>query len=112
MEAAVDDSNLVSKLQAADVQHLSHEYHLQMQDLGCLQLHDASLTVLHIQGTRHSALTDGFDALWRRDVRELLRPLRVCFDGVLDVGQDAGGVAQEFLQLCWVQAMDPDLGKL
>lgn len=112
MEAAVDASNLISKLQAADTQHLSHEYHSQMQDLGRLHLHDAFSTVLCIQGSRHTALTDAFDALWKRDVRELLRPLRVYLDGVVDVGQDAGGVAQEFLQLCWVQAMDPDLGKL
>jgi len=111
MQNAVDASNLVDKLLAADVQYLSPEHNIQRQDLMRLRLQNVSSAILYIQGSRYTALTDAFDALWKRDFRDLLRPLRVSLDGVEDIGQDAGGVAQEFLQLCFVQAMDPDLGK-
>jgi len=111
MQAAVDTSSLISKLQVANIHHLSHEYHLQMQDLSRMHLYNPSATVLYMQSTRHTALTDAFDTLWKRDIREFLRPLRVYLDGVMDVGQDAGGVAQELLQLCWIEALGPDLGE-
>lgn len=111
MQDVIDDTNLVSKLLATEVSHLSHDYYHETQDLRYLQLRNAPLTVFYIEGHRNTALTNAFNALWRRDVHDLLRPLRVFLDGVVDIGQDAGGVAQEFLQLCWVQAVNPDLGE-
>ena len=60
---------------------------------------------------RDNVLTDAIDQVWRRQKRELMRPLKVRMG--MDEGEegvDAGGVQQEFFRVAFGQAMDPALG--
>lgn len=60
---------------------------------------------------RIDVLKDTFNAIWRREERELLRPLKVRLgqdDG--DEGMDSGGVQQEFFRLAIAEAVNPDYG--
>lgn len=60
---------------------------------------------------RTDVLKDTFDAIWRREERELLRPLKVRLgqdDG--DEGMDSGGVQQEFFRLAIAEAVNPAYG--
>jgi hypothetical protein len=66
--------------------------------------------VLEIRRT--DVLKDTFNSIWRREERELLRPLKVRLgqdDG--DEGMDSGGVQQEFFRLAVAEAVNPDYGK-
>jgi len=60
---------------------------------------------------RGDVLRDAFDQLWRRESRELLRPLKVHLgeDGG-EEGFDSGGVQQEFFRLAISEALNPDFG--
>ncbi len=61
---------------------------------------------------RVEVLKDTFNSIWRREERELLRPLKVRLgqdDG--DEGMDSGGVQQEFFRLAMAEALNPDYGK-
>ena len=60
---------------------------------------------------RDSILTDAFNQLWRRQKRELLRPLKVRLgydEG--EEGSDHGGVQQEFFRIVVAEALDPKYG--
>ena len=60
---------------------------------------------------RADVLKDTFNAIWRREEREMLRPLKVRLgqeDG--DEGMDSGGVQQEFFRLAIAEALNPDYG--
>jgi len=60
---------------------------------------------------RERVLQDTFDQLWRRQTRELLRPLKIRLgeqDG--EFGFDLGGVQQEFFRLVCADALNPDYG--
>lgn len=62
---------------------------------------------------RENLLEDAFDQLWGRELRELLRPLKVRIggqEGEGEEGVDHGGVSQEFFRLVWAKAFDPDVG--
>ncbi|KAI9887704.1 MAG: hypothetical protein M1823_000453 [Watsoniomyces obsoletus] len=60
---------------------------------------------------REHLLTDAFDQLWRRERRELLRPLKVVIGKAEgEQGQDLGGIQQEFFRIALNQALDPDHG--
>ncbi len=78
-----------------------------LQDL----LRTASTKYLVLDIGRVTVLQDAFDQLWRRERRELLRPLKVHLgeDGG-EEGFDSGGVQQEFFRLALAEALDPDYG--
>ena len=62
---------------------------------------------------RDSVLTDAMNQLWRRERRELLRPLKVRMgmeEG--EEGVDHGGVQQEFFRVVIGEALNPDYGEL
>lgn len=67
--------------------------------------------VLHIR--RDSVLVDAFNYLWRREERELMRPLKIRLgEEGGEEGSDSGGVQQEFFRLAIAEALNPDYGKL
>ena len=60
---------------------------------------------------RDNILTDALNQLWRREKRELLRPLKVRMG--MDEGEegvDLGGVQQEFFRIAIGEALNPDYG--
>ncbi|EKV06368.1 hypothetical protein PDIG_70620 [Penicillium digitatum PHI26] len=60
---------------------------------------------------RDNILSDALSQLWRREKRELMRPLKVQMG--MDEGEeglDHGGVQQEFFRLLMGQAFDPSYG--
>ncbi len=60
---------------------------------------------------REHLLADAFDQLWRRERRELLRPLKVIIGKAEgEQGQDLGGVQQEFFRIALNHALDPNYG--
>lgn len=61
---------------------------------------------------RDDVLTCALDQLWRRERRELMRPLKVRMgmeEG--EEGVDHGGVQQEFFRMAIGEALNPDYGK-
>ena len=81
----------------------------QRQLLDRLQLSMNSYMVLDIK--RESVIQDAVDQLWRRQERELTRPLKVrmgVYEG--EEGVDLGGVQQEFFRVALGQALDPAYG--
>ena len=66
---------------------------------------------LTINVRRDHILEDSFDQLWRREKRELLRPLKVIMgsdDG--EEGLDQGGVSLEYFRLAVNEALAPAVG--
>lgn len=60
---------------------------------------------------REYLLQDAFDQLWRRQKRELLRPMKVRLgQDYSEEGSDHGGVQQEFVRIAVAEAMDPKYG--
>ncbi|KAI1741621.1 hypothetical protein F4680DRAFT_56076 [Xylaria scruposa] len=60
---------------------------------------------------REDILTDAFDQLWRREQRELMRPLKIHLgEDSGEEGYDYGGVQQEFFRLAIAEALNPDYG--
>lgn len=60
---------------------------------------------------RDDVLTCALDQLWRRERRELMRPLKVRMgmeEG--EEGVDHGGVQQEFFRMAIGEALNPDYG--
>jgi hypothetical protein len=75
------------------------------------RLKQASTKYLVLDIRRGSVLEDAFDQLWRREERELLRPLKVHLgESTGEEGFDSGGVQQEFFRLAIAEALDPDRG--
>ncbi|SPQ23222.1 e32f8544-9332-45ef-8532-7678c68d28a2 [Thermothielavioides terrestris] len=69
----------------------------------------ANYLVLDI--SRDAVLQDAFDQLWRREERELLRPLKVRLgESSGEEGFDSGGVQQEFFRMAIAEALNPDYG--
>ena len=71
-----------------------------------LQVSTTTFLVLEIR--RDNILRDALNQLWRRQKRELLRPLKVRMG--MDEGEegfDLGGVQQEFFRLAIAEALDP-----
>ena len=60
---------------------------------------------------RDNVLLDTFNSIWRREERELMRPLKIRLgeDGG-EEGLDSGGVQQEFFRLAIAEALNPDYG--
>ncbi|CAI7581667.1 unnamed protein product [Penicillium palitans] len=68
-------------------------------------------TYLVLVVRRDNILSDALSQLWRREKRELMRPLKVQMG--MDEGEeglDHGGVQQEFFRLLMGQAFDPSYG--
>ncbi|PSR79386.1 hypothetical protein BD289DRAFT_375524 [Coniella lustricola] len=78
-----------------------------LQDL----LRTASSRYIILDIRRKTVLRDAFDQLWRREERELLRPLKVHLgEDTGEEGFDSGGVQQEFFRLAIAEALDPSFG--
>ena len=68
-------------------------------------------TYLVVSVRRDNVLTDALNQLWRRERRELMRPLKVQMG--MDEGEeglDHGGVQQEFFRVLMAEALDPVYG--
>jgi Amino-terminal Zinc-binding domain of ubiquitin ligase E3A len=68
---------------------------------------------LVLEVRRDNLLTDALDQLWRREKRELMRPLKVRMG--MDEGEegvDHGGVQQEFFRIAMTEALAPEYGIL
>lgn len=98
MTAIVDPGSLVTN---------THHKHV-LQDL----LKTASSRYLVLAISRDNVLRDAFDQLWRRQERELLRPLKVHLgEGAGgEEGFDSGGVQQEFFRMAIAECLDPKYG--
>lgn len=71
----------------------------------------ASSEYLVLSIDRDNVIKDSFDQLWRREERELLRPLKVHLgEGQGEEGFDSGGVQQEFFRLAFAEALNPAYG--
>ncbi|KAJ6438897.1 HECT domain-containingprotein [Purpureocillium lavendulum] len=97
MSAIVDPGSLVTNPHHKRV----------LQDL----LKTASSKYLVLDIGRDSVVRDAFDQLWRRQERELLRPLKIHLgeDGG-EEGFDSGGVQQEFFRMAIAECLDPRFG--
>ena len=74
-------------------------------------LKTASAKYLILEISRENVLRDAFDLLWRREERELLRPLKVHLgEQGGEEGFDSGGVQQEFFRLAMAEFLDPHYG--
>ena len=75
-----------------------------------LQTGTSCFMVLEI--SRRNVLEDTFNAIWRREEREIMRPLKIRLgEEGGEEGMDSGGVQQEFFRLAIAAALDPDYGK-
>ncbi|KAI0142919.1 hypothetical protein GGR57DRAFT_375234 [Xylariaceae sp. FL1272] len=78
-----------------------------LEDL--LKTPTAKYLILDIR--REDVLADAFDQLWRREERELMRPLKIHLgEDSGEEGFDSGGVQQEFFRLAIAEALNPDYG--
>ncbi|KAI2633378.1 hypothetical protein GGS21DRAFT_132453 [Xylaria nigripes] len=78
-----------------------------LEDL--LKTSSTRFLILNIR--RDEILTDAFDQLWRREERELMRPLKIHLgEDNGEEGFDSGGVQQEFFRLAIAEALDPVYG--
>lgn len=74
-----------------------------------LRIAQTGYLVLEVR--RDNVLTDAMDQLWRRQPRELMRPLKVVMGAQEgEEGDDHGGVQQEFFRVIITEALDPDYG--
>ena len=74
-------------------------------------LKTASAKYLILDVSRTTTLLDSFDQLFRREQRELLRPLKVHLgEDRGEEGFDSGGVQQEYFRLAIAEALDPRFG--
>ncbi|KAI5459294.1 HECT-domain-containing protein [Mariannaea sp. PMI_226] len=97
MSAIVDPGSLIT----------NPHHKMVLQDL----LRTASSKYLILQISRDHVVRDAFDQLWRREMRELLRPLKVHLgEDVGEEGFDSGGVQQEFFRLAIAECLDPKYG--
>jgi hypothetical protein len=98
MTAIVDPGSLVTNAHHKRV----------LQDL--LKIASSRYLVLSI--SREQVLRDALDQLWRRQERELLRPLKVHLgeDEGGEEGFDSGGVQQEFFRMAIAECLDPEFG--
>lgn len=97
MSAIVDPGSLVA----------NPHHKIVLQDM----LKVASSKYLILDISRDNVLRDAFDQLWRRQKRELLRPLKVHLGELSgEEGFDSGGVQQEFFRMAIAECMDPKYG--
>lgn len=95
--------------------------HVTQTAFGPIQIHDevsllarmktSMSTYLVLVVRRDSVVTDSLNQLWRREKRELMRPLKVQMgtdEG--EEGLDHGGVQQEFFRVLMAETLDPAYG--
>lgn len=95
--------------------------HITQTAFGAIQIHDdvdllarmktSMSTYLVLVVRRDNVLTDALDQIWRREKRELMRPLKVQMG--MDEGEeglDHGGVQQEFFRVLLAVVLDPSYG--
>ena len=71
----------------------------------------ASSKYLILEVRRNRVIRDAFDQLWRREEREIMRPLKIHLgENGGEEGFDSGGVQQEFFRLAMAEALNPDYG--
>jgi hypothetical protein len=76
------------------------------------RLRVATSKFLVLEIGRDSVLVDTFNAIWRREERELMRPLKIRLgENGGEEGMDSGGVQQEFFRLAIAEALVPNYGK-
>jgi len=84
---------------------------LHYKDVLTERLRTAASKYLVLDIKRERVLRDAFDQLWRREARELLRPLKVHLgERSGEEGFDSGGVQQEFFRMAIAEALNPDYG--
>lgn len=97
MSAIVDPGSLIT----------NPHHKMVLQDL----LDTASSKYLILEIGRENVARDAFDQLWRREQRELLRPLKVHLgEQAGEEGFDSGGVQQEFFRLAIAECLEPSYG--
>ena len=77
------------------------------------RLNVAQNTYLVLEIRRESVLVDAMNQIWRRQKREVMRPLKVQMG--MDEGEegvDHGGVQQEFLRVAVGEVLNPDYGNI
>ncbi|RDL36988.1 Hect, E3 ligase [Venustampulla echinocandica] len=75
------------------------------------RLRIATSKFLVLEIGRQDVLVDTFNAVWRKEERELMRPLKIRLgEDAGEEGMDSGGVQQEFFRLAIAEALDPDYG--
>ena len=72
------------------------------------RLHCATTEYLVLEARRDHILMDAMNEIYRRQKRELMRPLKVRIVG--EEGIDHGGVQQEFFRVAMAEALNPDYG--
>ncbi|KAK3331971.1 hypothetical protein B0T19DRAFT_90266 [Cercophora scortea] len=81
------------------------------KDVLTRRLRLAAMKYLILEVRRKHIIQDAFDQLWRREERELLRPLKVRLgESTGEMGFDSGGVSQEFFRLAAAELLNPDYG--
>jgi hypothetical protein len=108
MSSAYDSAETMSlRMHAITSTLVNDQRHQYLND--ALRVATSKFLLLHVK--RDKVLRMTFDQLWRREERELLRPLKVElveFGG--DEGTDLGGVQVEFFRMVMAEAMNPDFG--
>jgi hypothetical protein len=75
------------------------------------RLDTATSRFMVLEISRGNVLQDTFNAIWRREERELMRPLKIRLgEESGEEGLDSGGVQQEFFRLAIAEALNPDYG--
>lgn len=67
-------------------------------------------TYLLVEVNRETVLEDALNQVFRRELRELQRPLKVRFANTGEEGVDHGGVQQEFFIIALREALRPEYG--
>lgn len=122
-------SSLVIYFRALNYSSMSKYYeaamtttrHITQTAFGAIQIYDdvgllarmktSMSTYLVLVVRRDNVVTDALNQLWRREKRELMRPLKVQMgmeEG--EEGLDHGGVQQEFLRVLMAEVLDPSYG--
>ncbi len=111
MFKAFETSQMTSKLigEISFSTHLSGRAEVRLYD----KLKIAVQKYLILDVTRENVLTDALNQLWRRERRELMRPLKINMGmDKGEMGDDFGGVQQEFFRLAMSDALRPEYGQL
>lgn len=121
--------SLVTYFRAINLSHMSRAYEQSMtiarlisqmsMNTSLLNPHDETLlrrmrialsTYLLIEVNRSTILTDALNQVFRRELRELQRPLKVRFVNNGEEGVDHGGVQQEFFIIALREALRAEYG--
>jgi hypothetical protein len=97
MRSTISESNLMT----------DHDRRQRLFD----RLSTATSKFIVLEIRRDNVLLDTFNSIWRRETRELMRPLKIRLgEEGGEEGLDSGGVQQEFFRLAIAEALNPDYG--